>query len=317
MFSGSTSFLVFAKASTLMNCKIETLCIKTNIRVSFTPPEVMDEDCLKILYYHHENFTMCQRVVEIRMNEGNEESSKQLEPDLSEVYIQKIGSGPSRHYYVLVERDRTYSEADVDFMTIRDEVVDDFSTDEETLETINSTSNAIGAAFGARPRQGTNHRGKPKVKTGDKVGKKGHYTMEENDIAFKNKLKLRNDQELEKLENQKKLDFWKNRNWREVEGACKVKSQLYHERARQNSEIRVIERALEAKRVHDKARKEARSARRATGHRRERNREKLKIPSRVEGESSVTFYTSETATMEGTLPSDSDSVPELELNPEE
>ena len=90
MFSGRTPFLVFAKASTLMNCKIETLCIKTNIRVSFTPPEVMDEDCLKILYYHHENFTMCQRVVEIRMNQGNEDSSKQFEPKLSEVCSTEI-----------------------------------------------------------------------------------------------------------------------------------------------------------------------------------------------------------------------------------
>ena len=90
MFSGSTSFLVFAKASTLMNCKIETLCIKTNIRVSFTPPEVMDEDCLKILYYHHENFTMCQRVVEIRMNQGNEDSSKQFELNFSEVCSRNV-----------------------------------------------------------------------------------------------------------------------------------------------------------------------------------------------------------------------------------
>ena len=74
-------FVAFAEASILMNCKIQTMCVKTNIRVSFTPPEVLDEDCLKILYYHHQNFTMCQRVVEIRMNEGNTDSSKQLEPD--------------------------------------------------------------------------------------------------------------------------------------------------------------------------------------------------------------------------------------------
>ena len=83
MFSGSTPFVVFAQASMLMNYKIETLCIKTNIRASFTPPEVMDEDCLKILYYHHENFTMCQRVVEIRKNEQNMDSSQQMELDLS------------------------------------------------------------------------------------------------------------------------------------------------------------------------------------------------------------------------------------------
>ena len=87
MFSGSTPFLLFAKASTLMNCKIETLCIKTNIRASFTPPEVMDEDCLKILYYHHQNFAMCQRVVEIRINERNQYSSKQMEPDFSLIKV--------------------------------------------------------------------------------------------------------------------------------------------------------------------------------------------------------------------------------------
>ena len=90
IFSGKNPFVVFAKASIIMNCKIQTMCVKTNIRVSFTPPKVMDEDCLKILYYHHEDFTMCQRVVEIRMNEGNEDSSKQLEPDLSKVHIQKM-----------------------------------------------------------------------------------------------------------------------------------------------------------------------------------------------------------------------------------
>ena len=78
ILSGKDPFAVFAEASILMNCKIQTMCVKTNIRVSFTPPEVMDEDCLKILYYHHENFTMCQRVVEIRMNEGNMDSSKQM-----------------------------------------------------------------------------------------------------------------------------------------------------------------------------------------------------------------------------------------------
>ena len=81
ILSGKDPFVGFAEASILMNCKIQTMCVKTNIRVSFTPPEVMDEDCLKILYYHHQNFTICQRVVEIRMNDGNEDSSKQLEPD--------------------------------------------------------------------------------------------------------------------------------------------------------------------------------------------------------------------------------------------
>ena len=78
IFSGSNPFVMFAKASILMNCQIQTMCLKTNIGVSFTPAEVMDEKCLKIVYYHCPNFTMCERVVEIRMNEGNMDSSKQL-----------------------------------------------------------------------------------------------------------------------------------------------------------------------------------------------------------------------------------------------
>ena len=57
------------------------MCVKTNITVSYAPPEVMDEDCVKILYYHHQNFTICQRVVEIRMNEGYMDSSQQMELD--------------------------------------------------------------------------------------------------------------------------------------------------------------------------------------------------------------------------------------------
>ena len=218
---------------------------------------------------------------------------------------------------VLVERDRIYSEADVDFMSIQEDIVDAFSPDEESLETVNSTSHAIGAAFGARPKQATNARKKSGGKFDKKVEKKGHYTMEEDDIAFKNKLKLRNDRELEKLREQARFESkWKLID-RELESIGE-KAAVYREIARQNSERRVIERALEAKRAHVKARKEARSARRATGHRRVRNRDKLKIPSRVEGESSITFYTSDTATMEGTTPSDSDdSIPEIELNPEE
>ena len=71
---------MFAKASIIMNCKIQTMCVKTNIRVNFTPPEAMEEDYIKILYSQHrrKKFTVCQRVVEIRMNEGNIDSSKQL-----------------------------------------------------------------------------------------------------------------------------------------------------------------------------------------------------------------------------------------------
>ena len=80
---------MFAKASIHLNCKVQIICVKTNIRVNFTPPKVMDEECVKILYSHHRNLTMCQRVVEIRMNEGINDSSKQLEPDFSKVYIQR------------------------------------------------------------------------------------------------------------------------------------------------------------------------------------------------------------------------------------
>ena len=70
-----------------MNCKIQTLCVKTNIRVSFTPPKVMDEECVKILYYNHEDFTMCQRVVEIRMNEGLMDLSKQMGQDFLVIQV--------------------------------------------------------------------------------------------------------------------------------------------------------------------------------------------------------------------------------------
>ena len=81
IFSGSNQFIMFAKAAILTNCKIQTMCVKTNIIVSFTPPEVTDEDCLKILYYHHQNVTMCQRVVDIRMNEGIKELRKGVKKD--------------------------------------------------------------------------------------------------------------------------------------------------------------------------------------------------------------------------------------------
>ena len=83
---------MFSKASFLLKCKIQTLCVKTNISMSFTPPVVMDEDCARILYHPHENFTMCQRVQEIRMNEENKDSRKQMEPDFSRLCIELMGS---------------------------------------------------------------------------------------------------------------------------------------------------------------------------------------------------------------------------------
>ena len=79
ILSGKNPLVMFAKASIFMKCKIQVLCVKTNVSVSFTPPEVAHEDCIKILYYHHQNFTVCQRVVEIKMNEKNKDSSKQME----------------------------------------------------------------------------------------------------------------------------------------------------------------------------------------------------------------------------------------------
>ena len=108
ILSGKNPVVVFAKASILMNCKIQTMCVKTNIRVSFTPPEVLDEDCVKILYYHHQNFTMCQRVVEIRMNVGNNDSSKQMEPDFSEVFTEEMYLQLHKSHYLVYGYDYSH-----------------------------------------------------------------------------------------------------------------------------------------------------------------------------------------------------------------
>jgi hypothetical protein len=210
---------------------------------------------------------------------------------------------------VLVEHDRAMFSADLDFMSVQDETVDNFSTDEETLETINSTSHAFGAATGARP------------KSGDQSRKKGHYTREKGDIAFKNELKRRNDQELKrrkdleeedkrKKERLQKFESWKNKNWKEVDVGIKAKAQLYHQKAQEIVREKERKRALEAKRLHEVERKKAWSARRAARHPRERNREKIKIPALPgeDGKSSVTYYTSTTVWSSTT---DSDSVPEL------
>ena len=94
IFSGSNEFVMFAKAAILTNCKIQTMCVKTNFSVTFIPPEVMDEDCVKILYYpyyHNSNFTICQRVVEIGMKGENKDLSKQIAPDFSKVCIEQRG----------------------------------------------------------------------------------------------------------------------------------------------------------------------------------------------------------------------------------
>jgi hypothetical protein len=64
--------------------------------VIFTPHEATDEDCVKIVYYHHENFTICQRVVEIRMNERN--ASKQIETDIVELVDMHLEPFRDRKY---------------------------------------------------------------------------------------------------------------------------------------------------------------------------------------------------------------------------
>ena len=99
IFSGSTPLNVFAKASILMNCKIQTMCLNTSITVIFTPPEAMDEDCVKIVYYHHENFTICQRVVEMRMNERN--ASERIEEivELVDMHLEDVVYGYSHGIY--------------------------------------------------------------------------------------------------------------------------------------------------------------------------------------------------------------------------
>ena len=120
MFSGSTPFLVFAKASMIMNCKIQTMCVKTNIIVSFTPPEVTDEDCLKILYYHHKNVTVCQRVVDIRINEGIKDSSKQIEPNFSEVCTAEMeNSHALSGYHAVYEYDYSHCIYEVEIHEFR------------------------------------------------------------------------------------------------------------------------------------------------------------------------------------------------------
>ena len=106
-FSESNPFVAFAKASKLMHCKIQTMCVNTNISVTFTPPEAIDEDYVKILYYCRDNFTICQRVVKIRMNKESKDLSKPIEPDFSKICIQQkgIGNYASRDDHVVYEYD--------------------------------------------------------------------------------------------------------------------------------------------------------------------------------------------------------------------
>ena len=64
---------------------------------------------------------------------------------------------------LLYEYDRNMYSAGLDFMEMRDETIDDYSTDNESIETLNSTSRAYGAATGARPKAG-NQKSKSKEK---------------------------------------------------------------------------------------------------------------------------------------------------------
>ena len=133
---------------------------------------------------------------------------------------------------LLLEHDRAMYSADIEFYqqserdnlkrqaetSVRDDIIDDFSTDEDPIEILNSTSRAYGEATGARPR------------TGNPSGKPGHYTKEIEDRKFKQELNRR--YELEALETKnkemreerlKKLTDWDASRWKEIIGMAKAK----------------------------------------------------------------------------------------------
>ena len=185
--------------------------------------------------------------------------------------------------------------ADLEFyrqseMSVRDEIVDDFSTDEETIETLNSTSRPYGEATGARP------------KTGNQSGKPGHYTKETEDRKFKKELRRRSELEAEENrrkekteEHLRKFKEWEINHWNEVGAMVKAKMEMFHTKA------------------HELERKRAWSARRAAKHSRPRNREKIKIPATPgeDDKSSEKYYTSTTELSD----TSSDSIPET-IDPE-
>ena len=170
--------------------------------------------------------------------------------------------------------------ADLEFyrqseMSVRDEIVDDFSTDEETIETLNSTSRPYGEATGARP------------KTGNQSGKPGHYTKETEDRKFKKELRIKG----KKRRKNAYYKEWKINHLNEVGTMIKAKMEMFRTKANE------IER------------KRAWSARRAAKHSRLRNREKIKIPTPPgeDDKSSETYYTSTTELSD----TSSDSIPEI------
>ena len=205
---------------------------------------------------------------------------------------------------LLVEHDRAMYSADIEFYqqserdnmkrqaetSVRDDIIDDFSTDEDPIEILNSTSRAYGEATGARPR------------TGNPSGKPGHYTKEIEDRKFKQELNRR--YELEALaakskemreERLKKLTDWDASRWKEIIRMAKAKMETLRTKANRMA--------------HELERKEARSARRAAIHSRPRNREKIKIPAPPgdDNNSSETYYTSTTEISD----TSSDSIPEI------
>ena len=205
---------------------------------------------------------------------------------------------------LLVEHDRAMYSADIDFYrqsesenlkrqaetSIRDDIVDDFSTDEDPIEILNSTSRAYREATGARPR------------TRNQSGKPGHYTIEPEDRKFKQELKRRNELEAiaiksreMKEERLKKLNDWDVSRWSEIIGVANAKMESLRTKANAMA--------------HELERKEARSARRAAIHSRPRNREKVKIPAPPgeDNKSSETYYTSTTEMSD----TSSDSIPEI------
>ena len=179
---------------------------------------------------------------------------------------------------LLVEHDRAMFSADLDFyrqseMSMRDEIVDDFSTDEETIKTLNATSRAYGEATGARP------------KTGNQTDKPGHYTKETDDRKFKMELKKRNERKKEIERRKQRVEEierhyqeWEIKHLKEINGVVEAVT------------VMTCTKLFELDRKQ--ARSARRSAKRAARHPRPRNREKIKIPA-PPGEvnkSSETYY---------------------------
>ena len=135
---------------------------------------------------------------------------------------------------------------------IRDDIIDDFSTDEDPIEILNATSRAYGEATGARPR------------TGQPPDKQGHYTKEIEDRKFKQEINRRYEQEALRARSietkelyEKKMTDWEESRWKEIIGLAEATMDSLRTKA--------------DRLTHDLERKKARSARRAAIHSRPRN----------------------------------------------